>query len=291
MSLDYDEFIALVEGEGDVSREEADRAVQATLRTLAERLSGGEVADIARQLPQELRPWLSDGAKAEPFDQGVPRHGGAASEGLHGADCAPVRQVRGRLRGDLGRIRADERIDGANLTLTYARPPLSLRGSARARTGCGGRVATKLQQTVAAKRDETEWHETASGRREAEARTVRARARGSDGSKHDHCDDRCGKALSGVRHLCLCWFERGQRRVFEWHGPYGAMTCPAETMLVPITAGPMIVGPMTVEIWPVVGPTNARTAQTWGSAVPVAPCPSAVARAQGPNAPAPLPPN
>lgn len=68
MALDYDEFIATVESEGAVSREEAERAVQATLRTLAERLSGGEVEDIARQLPQELRPWLHDGAKAEPFD-------------------------------------------------------------------------------------------------------------------------------------------------------------------------------------------------------------------------------
>jgi uncharacterized protein (DUF2267 family) len=68
MSLAYDEFIALVEGEAGVSREEAERAVQATLRTLAERLSGGEAEDIARQLPEEARPWLHDGAKAEGFD-------------------------------------------------------------------------------------------------------------------------------------------------------------------------------------------------------------------------------
>jgi uncharacterized protein (DUF2267 family) len=68
MALDYDEFIALVEGEGAVSRDEAERAVQATLRTLAERLSGGEVADIARQLPEQARRWLTDGDKAEAFD-------------------------------------------------------------------------------------------------------------------------------------------------------------------------------------------------------------------------------
>jgi uncharacterized protein (DUF2267 family) len=66
--MDYENFIALVEKSALASREEAERAVRATLKTLAERLSGGEARDIAAELPPELRPLLEDGRRAEPFD-------------------------------------------------------------------------------------------------------------------------------------------------------------------------------------------------------------------------------
>jgi uncharacterized protein (DUF2267 family) len=66
--VDYEAFLAAVEGDAGTSRELAERAVRATLQTLAERLSGGEAEDLAEQLPQELRPFFRDGNKAEPFD-------------------------------------------------------------------------------------------------------------------------------------------------------------------------------------------------------------------------------
>jgi uncharacterized protein (DUF2267 family) len=63
----YHDFIAIVEREVGTGRDEAERAVRATLTTLAERISGGEAEDVARQLPPELRPLLHDGAAAEGF--------------------------------------------------------------------------------------------------------------------------------------------------------------------------------------------------------------------------------
>jgi uncharacterized protein (DUF2267 family) len=66
--VDYEAFLAAVERDAGTSRELAERAVRATLQTLAERLSGGEAEDVAEQLPQELRPFVRDGNKAEPFD-------------------------------------------------------------------------------------------------------------------------------------------------------------------------------------------------------------------------------
>jgi uncharacterized protein (DUF2267 family) len=68
MALDYETFIAAVEHDAHVPREDAERAVGATLHTLAERLSGGEAEDIAEQLPPELAGFMHDGSKAEPFD-------------------------------------------------------------------------------------------------------------------------------------------------------------------------------------------------------------------------------
>jgi uncharacterized protein (DUF2267 family) len=65
--MDYETFIAAVEQEAHTSREEAERATQATLHTLAERLSGGEVRHVAAELPPQAAEWLRDGKKAEPF--------------------------------------------------------------------------------------------------------------------------------------------------------------------------------------------------------------------------------
>jgi uncharacterized protein (DUF2267 family) len=64
----YDAFVGLVQRSLKLSPEEAERAVQATLRTLAERISGGEARDLAVQLPPEAAALLADGSKAERFD-------------------------------------------------------------------------------------------------------------------------------------------------------------------------------------------------------------------------------
>jgi uncharacterized protein (DUF2267 family) len=65
--MDHDEFLRMVERAAGTNREQAEAAVRATLSTLAERISGGEAEDIARQLPRELRPLLPVTGKAEPF--------------------------------------------------------------------------------------------------------------------------------------------------------------------------------------------------------------------------------
>jgi uncharacterized protein (DUF2267 family) len=51
-------FLTTVEQTAGISREQASRAVTATLRTLAERISGGEAREVALFLPAELRPLL-----------------------------------------------------------------------------------------------------------------------------------------------------------------------------------------------------------------------------------------
>lgn len=53
--MTHDQFIGEVQNRGHLSsREDAERAVRATLETLAERLAGGEADHLAAQLPHEL---------------------------------------------------------------------------------------------------------------------------------------------------------------------------------------------------------------------------------------------
>jgi uncharacterized protein (DUF2267 family) len=59
--MTYDEFIDAVEDELGLSRDEAEDVVDATLETLAERISGGEVEELMNELPEELRPALERG--------------------------------------------------------------------------------------------------------------------------------------------------------------------------------------------------------------------------------------
>jgi uncharacterized protein (DUF2267 family) len=64
----YDEFITKVGGRADVSLQTADALAAATLQTLAERISGGEAAQLATYLPEELRPHLTGAEEpAQPF--------------------------------------------------------------------------------------------------------------------------------------------------------------------------------------------------------------------------------
>jgi uncharacterized protein (DUF2267 family) len=65
----YATFIGVVEQAAGISRAEAQRAVEATLGTLAERITGGEARDIALFLPEEVRrPLQSAPEPAEAFD-------------------------------------------------------------------------------------------------------------------------------------------------------------------------------------------------------------------------------
>jgi uncharacterized protein (DUF2267 family) len=80
--VDYESFVGSVEQEARTSREEAERAIQATLHTLAERLSGGEAQHVAAELPPRAAEWLQDGKKAEPFGLAEFVHRVAEREGV-----------------------------------------------------------------------------------------------------------------------------------------------------------------------------------------------------------------
>jgi uncharacterized protein (DUF2267 family) len=56
--VQYDEFIGTVAERAGLPREQAETLTHATLRVLAERLSGGEAEDLKAQLPKQLHPDL-----------------------------------------------------------------------------------------------------------------------------------------------------------------------------------------------------------------------------------------
>jgi uncharacterized protein (DUF2267 family) len=51
----YNEFMQSVRERGGLDDDQADKAVRATLNTLAQRLAGDEPYDLAAQLPEELK--------------------------------------------------------------------------------------------------------------------------------------------------------------------------------------------------------------------------------------------
>lgn len=63
------EFVSAVkESTGLPDNDSAQRAVQATLAVLGQRLSGGEAKDLASQLPGGLKEYLPDEGAGERFD-------------------------------------------------------------------------------------------------------------------------------------------------------------------------------------------------------------------------------
>jgi uncharacterized protein (DUF2267 family) len=74
--MDYDTFVARVEERGRTGRAGAERAADATLRVLAERISPKEVHDLAAQLPAPLQRSLLEaraGREVFPADEFVRR--------------------------------------------------------------------------------------------------------------------------------------------------------------------------------------------------------------------------
>ncbi|MGP4058848.1 DUF2267 domain-containing protein [Mycobacterium sp. 4D054] len=61
--MPVDEFLQWVADRGGFDRETAARATEAVLETLAERIAGGEVDDLTKELPPEFRPVLERGKK------------------------------------------------------------------------------------------------------------------------------------------------------------------------------------------------------------------------------------
>jgi uncharacterized protein (DUF2267 family) len=67
MSYEQEQFLTTVAQHAQLSRPAAERATEATLTTLAERLSGGEARDLAARLPREIAPRLRADGRAEGF--------------------------------------------------------------------------------------------------------------------------------------------------------------------------------------------------------------------------------
>jgi uncharacterized protein (DUF2267 family) len=66
--MKFDPFVDLVAQRANAARDRAQALTDATFRTLAERISGGEARDLAAQLPEELKPGLTGAEEtAEPF--------------------------------------------------------------------------------------------------------------------------------------------------------------------------------------------------------------------------------
>ncbi|MCU1668977.1 MAG: DUF2267 domain-containing protein [Blastococcus sp.] len=99
--MDHETFISTVARRAGVPEATAERLVQATLRTLADRISGGEAEDIAMRLPDGLAHWLRLGEREEAQGFGVDEF---------------VRRVADR--GDVG---PDEARSGAAAVLTTLR--------------------------------------------------------------------------------------------------------------------------------------------------------------------------
>jgi uncharacterized protein (DUF2267 family) len=66
--MDYHHFLHLVERAAGIRREQAKRATQATLETLAERIPKRVALDLAAKLPPELTAWLAGSTQTEPLD-------------------------------------------------------------------------------------------------------------------------------------------------------------------------------------------------------------------------------
>jgi uncharacterized protein (DUF2267 family) len=65
--MDYQAFIKTVREAARVDDDEAGRAACATLTTLSERITAGEIEDMAQRLPQELGSCLKPTPRPEPF--------------------------------------------------------------------------------------------------------------------------------------------------------------------------------------------------------------------------------
>ncbi|MFI7132339.1 DUF2267 domain-containing protein [Nonomuraea sp. NPDC050153] len=68
--MNYDQFLKIVEQQAGAGPRAAERAVQATFRTLSERLSKVESRDLLRELPPEAMPWLYTERDPETFGVG-----------------------------------------------------------------------------------------------------------------------------------------------------------------------------------------------------------------------------
>lgn len=100
--MEYDEFIDRVAERASVSREQAATLTQATLRILADRISGGQDVDLADQLPEKLARMLRKAPQKLPekygFDEFVQKVRDLAEEVPAEAVLPGIRAVMLTLR-------------------------------------------------------------------------------------------------------------------------------------------------------------------------------------------------
>jgi uncharacterized protein (DUF2267 family) len=66
--MEYEEIIEEIgRAAGGLGKEAAERAAQATLQTLADRIPREEARHVVRELPDELKPWIFTDTEAEAF--------------------------------------------------------------------------------------------------------------------------------------------------------------------------------------------------------------------------------
>jgi uncharacterized protein (DUF2267 family) len=98
--MQFEEFVREVADRTGMSREEAESLVHATLRTLAERLSGGEAEDLRAQLPKQLQAELippqeeAQGFGVDEFAQRVAERSGIDEADAGAAVVATLSVIR-----------------------------------------------------------------------------------------------------------------------------------------------------------------------------------------------------
>ncbi|WP_213452333.1 DUF2267 domain-containing protein [Rhizomonospora bruguierae] len=114
--MDEAEFLDRVAARAGISRGQAEALARATLRTLAERVSGGEVRDLAGELPPGVGRWLMSERQPprrfgpDEFAQRVGRRAGI-----------PADRVEERVRAVF--LTLDEAISGRRFRQIVARLP------------------------------------------------------------------------------------------------------------------------------------------------------------------------
>jgi uncharacterized protein (DUF2267 family) len=93
--VQYEEFVSKVAQQAGISRAESEKLAAAVIRTLGERLSGGEAEDLRAQLPEPLKGDListreeAEGLGVEEFARRVAERAGI-SQGQAGAGVVAV---------------------------------------------------------------------------------------------------------------------------------------------------------------------------------------------------------
>jgi len=120
--VQFEEFVNEVADRAGTSRDEAESLVRATLRTLAERLSGGEAEDLRAQLPRQLQAELippqeeAQGFGVEEFVQKVAARSGIDETDVGAGVDAVLSVIRDAVTpGEFGDVLAQLGRDFAEL--------------------------------------------------------------------------------------------------------------------------------------------------------------------------------
>jgi uncharacterized protein (DUF2267 family) len=123
--MDDPAFIDLVASEAHLSREDAERAIHATLQTLGERIDREQARQLAAQLPPGIAPWIATTTSAERFDADAFAERVARRAGL---DDAIARRAASAVLDAVARAVSREEWDDMVAELPAGYAPLLPRG-------------------------------------------------------------------------------------------------------------------------------------------------------------------